>query len=537
MLKSFGDLIIALEAADMAPEGASKNTVEIERLLLQHGDRADRMTFSVANLTNNVTSEIEGLISETQSDIHTEIVQLGIFSILAILFALLVALYLDTHFSRRVVAMQRAMRSVANNDHLGKIPLAGDDEISDMGRSLQTFVARLGEREERLQELVEKTNKANKDKSRFLAAASHDIRQPIQAIKLFIYALRSNKDLPADQKIIRLLDQSTASLGQILDRLLDLSRLEAGVIHIDKQAFPLSAMFERLADEFVPIANEKRLGLSFVPCSQGVLTDPILLENIMRNLIANAIKNTETGRILIGCRRKEGAEVQLQVWDTGKGIPDDQQSKIFEEFYQLGVNPGNSAIGLGLGLSIVQKIAALLNHELGVVSQHGRGSMFCITVPLDQNPMAKGYDRAALGKSCKVENLSIVVIDDEEMIRKGLFLVLAGNNQVTSAAHVDDLDAKTMQGFPEDAPDIIIADYRLANGKTGVEAISNLCAYYEKDIPAILLTGDTSPERLQKISAHGYSLLHKPVNGDELLLQIQNVLSLVLPEQSEEAYS
>jgi len=309
---------------------------------------------------------------------------------------------------------------------------------------------------------------------------------------------------------------------------LDLSRLEAGVVKIDKRTFSVNTIFNNLLDEFAPVAADKGLRLSVVKCSRKVYTDPILVENILRNFIANAIKNTKRGRILIGCRCMGAGYLKIQVWDTGKGIASDQQAKIFDEFYQLGVNPHDPqrGLGLGLGLSIVHKVAALLNHELGLVSRLGRGSVFFVTVPLEKKSSGSRLSESRIEQRPRPENLSIIVIDDDDDVRKSLVAMLtAANNVVVSASCVEALDKDHRSYFSEGAPDIIIADYRLGHGQTGVEAISSLCGFYEKNIPAILLTGDTAPECLQEISQSGYALLHKPIHGDALFMHIQEILT------------
>lgn len=518
MERSFSDLNKGIEQGE-----------DMDPLLLKHRYHADLLMIATATLTNNVKKQIDELVTENSAHIKNEVWLLTFFSIGASIFALLVALYLDTHVGRRVVTIHRAMRSVVNGDKGVEIPHGGNDEISDMGGALSTFIERLEEREESLREQVEKAEKANKDKSVFLAAASHDLRQPLQAINLFLFALKNNEGSESSREIIGLVEQSASSLGHILSRLLDLSRLEAGVVNIKKTTFSVNAMFDHLIDEFGPSARAKKLSLIFVPCLLEVNTDLVLLENILRNLIANAIKNTDSGKILVGCRRKGADELEMQVWDTGKGIAKDQQEKIFNEFYQLGVNPGNAQQGLGLGLSIVQKIAVRLNHKVDISSEPERGSMFSITVPVERRSSVRADDQEKTNKQITPENLSIIVIDDEEAVRNSLSVMLsASNNRVVSAPCVDCLDNVTMRQFPEEKPDIIIADYRLADDKTGVEAISGLREFYGTDIPAIVLTGDTAPERLREISLSGHSLLHKPIQGDELLLQIQDVLSSAL---------
>jgi len=367
-----------------------------------------------------------------------------------------------------------------------------------------------------------RAEKANQDKSTFLAAASHDMRQPLQAMTLFFYSLKKNISKPENIEIVAHLEKSTASLGQILNKLLDLSRLESGVIKIDKMSFPVGAIFNRLIDEYGPMAMEKNLKLKCVPCSLYAYSDPILFEGMLRNLLANAIKNTTSGRVLIGCRKKGLSQLVIQVWDTGPGIPADQKSKIFDEFYQLGVNPGNAVKGLGLGLSIVQKVSVLLGHEVGIESELGRGSMFSITLPRAENADEKNQMNFLGTSVSKTKKLSILVIEDDDAVRESLSNMLKSAHKNVVAAPAVDRQSHTMMAcFPVQKPDVIIADYRLAENKTGVQAIDSLCDHYGCNIPAILLTGDTAPKRLQEIVQSGFLLVHKPIDGQELLQKIE----------------
>lgn len=508
------------------------NAAKINQLLLQNTHYADLMSISVANLTKNVSAEIDGLILNTRSDIRQAIWLLSLYSLGAIVFAIMVVFYLDSNISRRVVAIQRAMRAVAKGDQNRKIPHGGHDEISDMGASLGIFVENIEGREERLQELVTEAKSASKDKSVFLAAASHDMRQPLQAMSLFFYTLRNNEVSEENRELIDRLEHCADSLGYILNKLLDISRLEAGVFEVKLTTVSIQSMFESLMYEFAPVVAKRGLSLKIVSCTQNVHSDPVLLENILRNLIANAIKYTDHGRVLIGCRREGEDHIQIQICDTGRGIEKQQQSKIFEEFYQVGIKTGTSQKGIGLGLSIVKKLADLMNLELHLSSKLGQGSMFSITVPLADPLTIIQHDQSVEDKTSHSKNLSIIVIDDEEPVRKSLSLMLtAAGHHVVSAPDVAHQDAVVMSRFPRQCPDIIIADYRLENETTGVQAIARLCDYYKVKIPAVLLTGDTATHRLTEISKSGYALLHKPVGGEDLLLRIDEVLQEYAPEK------
>ena len=225
----------------------------------------------------------------------------------------------------------------------------------------------------------EEAELADQAKSRFLASASHDLRQPLQALNLFVSALADLEDDPEKNNILERTQTSLDALASLLNALLDISRLEAGLIVPDKSNFGFGYI-SRLAEEFVPVAEAQGLSLRVVPSNLVLHSDPIMLETIIRNLLANALKYTDTGKILLGCRRR-GDMVRIEIWDTGRGTPEAQRELIFEEFYQIGNEARDREKGLGLGLSIVQRTAILLGHPIQVRSELGRGSVFAIDVP------------------------------------------------------------------------------------------------------------------------------------------------------------
>jgi signal transduction histidine kinase len=371
-----------------------------------------------------------------------------------------------------------------------------------------------------LQEERDRAQAADRAKTRFLAAASHDLRQPIHALSLLIATLAvlgqrgavqssDARDLAGKAKSI------VGNLSALLNGLLDISRLDAGVVTVAKETVNLSQLFYHLSNEFAAAAKDRGLDWRVVESRLQVDSDPMMLKRILGNLLSNAFRYTGSGGVLLGCRRR-GAAVEIQIWDTGPGIPADQQAMVFEEFVQLQNPARDRAQGLGLGLAIVRRAAALLQHPLKLVSVTGRGSMFSVTVP-----------RASAVETPLLENraspagiaVNVMVVEDEGDVLEIMvqLLTLQGHRVYAgrSAAEVQHVHAKAIAAGA--APvDLIVADYRLADGATGLDAIEALCAYIGRSLPAVIVTGDTSPSRIKEASASGHRLLHKPITGEEL---------------------
>ena len=363
----------------------------------------------------------------------------------------------------------------------------------------------------------EDAERANIAKSKFLAAASHDLRQPIQAMAFFTTALASEVRTPSAQPLLHDLKESLAGVNVLLDSLMDVSRLDAGIVQPRLTNFSLATLLNRLRSEFSPLAGDKRLTLRVRPTTAIVRSDPTLLERILQNLLSNAIRYTDRGGILIGVRVR-GQTLRIEVWDTGIGIPKDRLDDIFQEFYQIGNEERNRTQGLGLGLAIVQRLSLLLSHRVEVRSVQGRGSVFRIDVPLIGFNSQKVTSRPPLSSPTPSGGHKgvVIIIDDEAIILRGLKVVLEGwGYRVLIAAS----EAEAMERLAEydKAPDIIIADYRLRAGKTGIQAIRHIREHFgNRPIPSVVITGDSAPERLREAEASGYHLMHKPVNPPQL---------------------
>jgi len=367
--------------------------------------------------------------------------------------------------------------------------------------------------------------RANIAKSRFLAAASHDLRQPLHALGLLVGALEE-KVQESERDMVEKIQSSVHVLDDLFNSLLDISKLDAGVLTPEPQDFAVAGLLERMTADYGALAEEKRLRFRVMPCRAIIRSDPVLLDRIVRNLVANAVKYTESGGVVLGCRR-HGSNLRIEVWDTGPGIPDHQRQDVFQEFYQIGNPERDRSRGLGLGLAIVDRIARLLDHPISVTSIPGRGSVFSVEVPVATSTV--GALQPAPLPQLTSPNLSgffVVVVDDDLAILEGMrklceswgCRVLADSSETGLLEQFASQDAR---------PDAIIADYRLSGGSNGVQVIDRIKARFGKDIPGILISGDTAVESLRHAEASGYPLLNKPLQPAAL----RSLLSFLLREK------
>jgi two-component system CheB/CheR fusion protein len=369
--------------------------------------------------------------------------------------------------------------------------------------------------------------KANRHKSQFLAAANHDLRQPLQALHLFTGLLAKKVKDPQLQDCINSQKESLKSMKELLDAFLNLSKLEAGVITPNIADFQINELLEQIHAEYKNQADSKGLTFRGVPCSAVIRSDPVLLKRIVQNLISNAIKHTDVGKVLIGCRRR-GENLRIEIWDTGIGIPQDQLKLIFDGFYQLD-NPARELTkGLGLGLSIVEQLARLLEHDLDVQSKAGKGSLFAVQVPVgkwtDENRSASqrmpNSEEVALN-NISLDNLTILLVEHDPVVLKASqWLLQAYGVRVITSENAQDAFELAKRGGHR--LDVVIADYRLPQNESGIELIERIRAL-GRAVPAILVTGDTSPQVSRQAENCHCELLHKPLNTDVLITLIHRL--------------
>lgn len=370
-----------------------------------------------------------------------------------------------------------------------------------------------------LEEARKEAERANAGKSRFLAAASHDLRQPLQSLGLYLSVLSRQSDVTRLSEITDKMRQSLETMGELLNALLDISKLDGGSIQAEKRDLPLNSLLDRIVTDNVQQARAKGLELVCESTDCVVHSDPVLLERIVGNFVTNAIRYTEHGRVTISCRLHDTV-VKLAVTDTGFGIPSESLSRIFDEYYQLDNSAHERRKGLGLGLSIAKLIARLLEHPLKVDSVLGKGSTFTVEVPLGTlqvEPAEKPSSAAVtpLGR----EPVVLLVDDDPAIVDATTMLLELAGVQVHSALNGDDALAHIESGV---RPDIVVSDYRLP-GYTGIELIRRVRDAAGDDIPTVLVTGDTSAEEIREAHLANCTVLHKPVDTDQLISLIENV--------------
>ena len=395
------------------------------------------------------------------------------------------------------------------------------------------------ERRRQLDELVEELRKrqeaaesANVAKSRFLAAASHDLRQPTHALGLFLQALRQ-RTLPApERELVDKIGKPFSAMEALFNALLDVSRLDAGVVEAQPCTFPVTRMLERMRAEYAPQAVAKGLRLSVRPCSAFVVSDPVLLEEMVGNLVSNAVRHTSRGRVLLGCRRVDRS-VRIEVWDTGRGIPKDKQREVFGEFVQLENPERDRRKGLGLGLAIVDRLAKLLDHAVELRSEPGRGSVFSVRVPAGR--AADFVEEEASEPSRTLDPFAgrfVAIVDDDPDVLEAMSSLLRDWRLEVATADSRDAILTKLAGASR-VPQAILCDYRLRGEENGIEVIRAIREEFNDDIPAALVTGDTDPLRLQDARHSGLPLVHKPLKP----AQLRALLSQLLRPKGFEAFT
>ena len=361
--------------------------------------------------------------------------------------------------------------------------------------------------------------RSNQAKSKFLAAASHDLRQPAEAQALFVEILSRTALDANQQQLINHLRAASQASSDMLDSLLETSRIEAGVVIPQRTDFKLQSLLNKLEGEFGPLADLRQLLYRSRDTLLLAHSDPRLLYRILRNLVSNALRYTRHGGVLIGCRRR-GSMVWLEVWDTGIGIAPEQQRAIFGEFQQLNNPERDQRNGLGLGLAIVDGLTKILDHRLSVFSRPGRGSLFRIILPLAQRqpgPAEKVSDLAPLPGDAQ-----FLVIEDDPAIRQGLCRLIEAWGCCCAPAESIGEALEIARRYP---PSAILSDYSLGHGETGLQAINALRAELGHPVPALLVSGDTNPLRLSEAQASGIRLLHKPVPPEQLQRELLALLT------------
>lgn len=464
----------------------------------------------------------------------------GLIGALALLFGVLLALWLSRGVLRPVARIARLVEQIGQGDfdqvQLQRALAVPSDPLYRLQLRIHQMADQLQRARDELQQQVEVATRelrdkkdeaeaANLAKTRFLAAASHDLRQPTHALGLFVSRLAQlDHDAPTRQ-LVEHLESSVLALQNLLDGLLDLSRLEARAVQVNVQGLSVAHLLDQLVQDVGDVAKSKGLVLQVHPSTAWVLSDATLVYRILLNLVNNAIRYTEHGRVLVVARvRASRQQLDLQVRDTGIGIAPEHQHAVFDEFYQVANAARDRAKGLGLGLSIVRRTADLLGLPLRLKSRLGVGTCVTLTLPLVSGVQTQGVPPAVdEGAQTGLDAVDVLVLEDDALVRQALTAVLQGwGMRVSEAASLAQARAQVATGF---VPQVIVSDYRLQDDVNGIEAIGVLRSDLHRAVPACLMSGDTLPTLAQQAQQAGLSLLQKPVRPAKLRSLLRRLLA------------
>ncbi|MFC3167274.1 ATP-binding response regulator [Paracoccus fontiphilus] len=397
--------------------------------------------------------------------------------------------------------------------------VALEQEVMARTRDLERALADLSQRNRELAVARASAEEANRSKTRFLRAASHDLLQPLSAARLFLAALADTPMNDQQKELTDRLGGAFESVEQLMHAVLDISRLDSQRIEFHRQPVSLGELFRRLAIEYTPLAEAKNLRLSFVPTDAVVESDPVFLRRIAQNLVSNAIKYTHRGGVVVGARRR-GSLCWLCVYDTGVGIPAVDRNRIFDEFQRLSHDAATP--GMGLGLSIVRRACAKLDHPIRLDSEAMRGTVFRVGLPL-VGLETEGRPERPLRASLQLRGRVALVVENDPGMRRGYEMIL--RDRLGMVARVTGGTAEALATMGDDPPDVILADYNLENGDTGVDAIRALRGSAGQPIPAVMITAHRDPQIARNCAAMQVHLMEKPVHPVELAEMLGEILA------------
>ena len=426
--------------------------------------------------------------------------------------------------------MQRVERSMdyqANAYSMFQTAIGLETQVRARTDELKAALDRLERTNDELRAARDAAERANRFKTRFFTAVGHDLLQPLHAARLSLSAL-SESGVSPYARLIGQVDHSLSTIEELLRTILDLSKLESGAFRPSLQAVGIKDLLQSVLLDMAPIAQEKGIGLSIRAPEAAVMSDPLMLRRILQNLLANAVQYTDQGRVLLAARRR-GAEIRIDVWDTGPGIAPAEQSKIFEEFQRGAAGERSQGGGFGIGLAIISRMIEALGHKIALCSEPGRGTRFSVSVPLAAADAAvarvlAGNRQEAASRIYGLAATKVVVIDNDIAVRQAMGALLdRWGCEARLFAGLDEIEA-SIGAEPAFAPDIILADFHLDDGQSGLAAVARFRAAGGAPIPAVVITADHSPEVSDAVSAAACEILRKPVKPAELRALITHLL-------------
>ena len=459
-----------------------------------------------------------------------------------LLFGGVLAVLIGRGVLRPIMRVSRMIRRIGEGELSVRNEVLPNDPLRELQRGLNQMAAqlelghddmarRITAATAALREKKEEAETATRAKSQFLAAASHDLRQPTHALGMFVARLGQ---LPLDVQtghLVANLDASVRAMQDLLDGLLDISKLDAGAVQVNLLAAPLAPIFEQTRLALQGAALDKGLRLRIRPTSAWVRSDPVLLQRILLNLVTNAVRYTEQGSVLLACRTsgdRDREQVRIEVWDSGIGISAEHQSQVFREFYQVGNAERDRTRGLGLGLNIVERTAHLLGHTFTLRSSLGRGTRFTLQVPLAQADAAP-LEPAPAAPMTRLIGAVVMVIEDDALAAEGLVGLLESWGCTVSLA--DGQQQALALAAQNGAPDVIVSDYRLRGDENGIAAIAAIRAAAGHHIAACLMSGDTDQTLIAEARDSALTLLHKPVRPAKLRSLLRSLTATSQPAE------
>lgn len=422
--------------------------------------------------------------------------------------------------------MNRVERSMGQQEtafSLFQTAIALENEVRIRTDELKTALGRLERANLELMAARDAAERANRSKTGFFTAVSHDLLQPLHAARLTVSTLAELEEGGGRANLVSQIDHALSSIEELLKTILDLSKLEAGVLRPSMQAVSLAEVFDSVAVDLEPLARSKGLGLRLRSPNLFVRSDPLMLRRILQNLVGNSVRYTERGGILLLARRR-GEDVRLEVWDTGPGIAAAERERIFDEFQRGAASERTGALGLGLGLSIVRRMAEALGHPLDLISREGRGTCFMIRAPREEAPVRPAIRAPVPNRIYGLASARVIVVENEETVIRAMRALLEGwTCEARIARHLGEVEAIVREnGFK---PDIVLADYHLDRGESGIAAVRRLRDLYGDRLPAIVITADHTSGVVEEVRAAQCELMRKPVKPAELRALISHLLA------------
>lgn len=469
---------------------------------------------------------VEQPLAEAFAPLYASLQRTGLLLVAGLLLSVVASLYFARRMIRPIKAIEAGAAQFAAGNLDERIDVDTGDELGALAAQFNAMAHKLRESyaglEQKIEERTRQLAEANRSKSRFLAAASHDLRQPVHALGLFVAQLQEARDPPTRERIIEKVEASSTAVAHLVEALLDISKLDQGTVEPQITDFALQPLLDRLEQAFSLAAQTRDLRFRLRPTSLCVSSDPLLLERILLNLAANAVRYTKEGGVVVGVRLR-GTRARIEVWDTGVGIAPEEQQRIFEEFYQARAAPNDGSKGLGLGLAIVDRLTRLLGLAVTVRSTPGAGSVFAIEVPIASGEAARPIPAGPARDAGRIDGLSVLLIDDDTGAREAAEGLLAqwGCHVMAASSGKAAFDLLSAGAA---LPGVIISDYRLGGKELGTDVVQAIRARFGVEVPAVIVSADSSAASYQAIAAARLHLLRKPLRAAQLRALLHHIM-------------